>query len=162
MRRISCCGGGQLRLMSPGDIFLSIGPHHTTIKGRAAIGQASKIIGTNSAAYLLTKHRKGLLGGRSTLRKRVQKTLGLLKEERETKYGLQNISVILIGRSDGRSVRKSNHPLYMDSLPLKGPTMNDSFLTKYISMNLMFSQKEKFFYSPEIDSCFTFLILPIF
>ena len=71
MRRISCCGGGQLRLMSPGDIFLSIGPHHTTIKGRAAIGQASKIIGTNSAAYLLTKHRKGLLGGRSTLRKRV-------------------------------------------------------------------------------------------
>ena len=76
--RTSCCGA-QLCLMSPGDIYLSIGAiSPTTVKGRAAIDHASKIIGTNSAAYLFTKHRKGLLGGRSPLRKRVwRKTRGL-------------------------------------------------------------------------------------
>ena len=73
--------------MSPGDIYLSIGAiSPTTVKGRAAIDHASKIIGTNSAAYLFTKHRKGLLGGRSPLNKKgLEKNMGVVRGRKGNK-----------------------------------------------------------------------------
>ena len=67
--------------MSPGDIYLSIGAiSPTTVKGRAAIDRASKIIGTNSAAYLFTKHSKRAFRWTVPIEKKgLEKNMGVVR-----------------------------------------------------------------------------------